>query len=120
MVFSPQSVSIAMAMAYDGARWRTRAEMCKVMHFQRNTEKNQEAWVEYIRYFDQIKTPLFYSANAAWAQKDFNFLESYMKGLENYHAKIKAVDFKNTLAREDARKKMNQWLRVKQKIKYNN
>lgn len=117
LIFSPQSVSIAMSMAYDGARWKTKSEMAKVMHFHKNTKKNQEAWAEYIRYFDQIKTPLFYSANAAWAQKDFNFLDSYMKGLENYNAKIKAADFINTTSREEARKKMNQWVESKTKNK---
>lgn len=119
-IFSPQSISIALSMAYDGAKWRTKWEMAKVMHFQNNDNKNHEAWTAYIDYFKQIKTPLFYSANAAWIQKDFHFLPEYIKSIEAYNAKIKAVDFKNTLKREDARRQMNTWVenQTRQKIKH--
>jgi serpin B len=118
-IFSPQSISIAISMAYDGAKWRTKWEIANVMHFQSNDNRNHEAWTGYIDYFEQIKTPLFYSANAAWIQKDFHFLPEYIKSIEAYNAKIKAVDFKNTLSREDARKKMNVWVenQTRQKIK---
>lgn len=116
-VFSPQSISIALSMAYDGAKWRTKWEMAKVMHFQSNAKKNQAAWAGYIDYFDQIKTPLFHSANAVWLQKDYHFLESYVAGIENYKAQIKAVDFVNTVEREKSRKKMNQWVESKTKNK---
>ncbi len=118
-IFSPQSISIALSMAYDGAKWRTKWEMAKVMHFQRNDNDNHEAWIEYINYFEQIKTPLFYSANAAWVQKDFHFLPEYLKAIEAYKANVKAVDFKNTLRREDARRQMNAWVenKTRRKIK---
>jgi serpin B len=112
-MFSPQSISIALSMAYDGAKWRTKWEMSKVMHFQRDDNENHDGWIEYINYFEQIKTPLFYSANAAWIQKEFQFLPEYIKAIEAYKAKVKAVDFRNTLSREDARKQMNAWVENK-------
>jgi len=118
-IFSPQSISIALSMAYDGAKWRTKWEMAKVMHFQGNDNKNHDAWTSYIEYFDQIKTPLFYSANAAWIQKDFHFLPEYIKAIEAYKAKVKSVDFRNTLSREDARRKMNIWVENKTRRKIN-
>ncbi len=110
LVFSPQSVSIAMAMAYDGSKWRTKSEIAKVMHFNRKISTNQQAWAEYINFFDQIKTPLFHMSNAALVQKNYNFLDSYINGVKNYKAMMKDADFTEASKCEIARENLNRWV----------
>jgi serpin B len=111
--FSPFSISTAMAMTYDGAAWRTKWDIAKVMHFQWSRKKNHEAWTSMLERFRQMKTPLLKWANAVWAQEEYNFDEDYMSGLKDFDARIDYVNFRNTLEREKGRKAMNQWVESK-------
>jgi serpin B len=112
-VYSPFSISAALAMTFDGAKWRTKREIAETMHFQHKISDNHEAWTNLINYFDQLESPIFQTANAVWIQKNFNFLDGYINGIKDYNAKIKTVDFKDTNSREDARKNINQWVESK-------
>lgn len=112
-VYSPFSISAALAMTFDGAKWRTKREIAETMHFQHKISDNHEAWTNLLNYFDQLKSPIFQTANAVWIQENFNFLDEYINGIKDYNAKINTVNFKDTNSRENARKKINQWVESK-------
>lgn len=46
MVFSPLSISVAMAMTYTGANGTTETEMAKVLHFEKNTAAFHQKFAE--------------------------------------------------------------------------
>lgn len=110
---SPFSISIAMAMTYDGTAWRTKWDMAKTMHFPFSREKNHEAWTQMLNHFKQLKTPLFKLANAVWAQENYHFEEDFLSGLKDFDAKVEHVNFKSTVEREKGRRKINQWVESK-------
>ncbi|MFW5805356.1 MAG: serpin family protein [Bacteroidales bacterium] len=113
MVFSPFSISTALAMTYDGSAWRTKWDLAKTMHFHSSRQINHEAWTQMLDYFEQLKTPIFQLANAVWAQENFYFLPEYMEGLKDFDANVEYVDFRNTVKREEARRRINQWVEAK-------
>ncbi|MEA3449303.1 MAG: serpin family protein [Bacteroidota bacterium] len=113
MVFSPFSISTALAMTYDGTAWRTKWDMAKTMHFPFSRQKNHESWTQILDYFKQLKTPVFQLANAVWAQENYYFTEEFMEGLKDFDARVEYVDFRNTVKREEARRRINQWVEAK-------
>jgi serpin B len=109
-VFSPQSISIAMSMLYDGSACTTKREIQQVMYFHRNRAKNHKSWINYIQLFKHFKNPLFHSANAVWTDKNESYQDKFIRNIEDYDAIIKPVDFSKTEEREDARRRMNHWV----------
>ncbi|MBY0527462.1 MAG: sigma-70 family RNA polymerase sigma factor [Gemmataceae bacterium] len=113
LVYSPYSVSTALAMTYAGARNDTAAQMAQVMHFTlpqdrlhpaagalvRDLSSNNEKKVNY-----QLNV-----VNALWGQKDYGFRDDFVKLTRtSYGAGLTEVDYVN--AREEARKIINSWV----------
>jgi serpin B len=127
IIFSPYSISVALAMAQAGARNQTLNQMNDVLHFalpqdslhqtfnalqlalnsrEQNNENNKEKDFE------------LNIANAIWGEKTYTFLPEYLDLLaENYGAGIRLMDFKNNT--DGSRKEINQWIidETDQKIK---
>jgi serpin B len=115
LVFSPASISLALAMTYGGARGTTATQMATTLHFSLPPERLHPA-------FDALdlalETPATGAdagsfrlslANALWGQKDFSFLPDYLDLLAvNYGAGMHTVDFAR--ATEPARLTINQWV----------
>lgn len=116
LVYSPYSISLALAMTYAGARGETESQMAQTLHFlpqnklhaalnaldlelaQRGATGSHDA------------TPLQLNiANAVWAEQTFPFLQSYLDVLaENYGAGVQLADFINQY--EAVRKEINGWV----------
>ncbi len=113
--FSPYSISTALAMTYAGARGETEAQMSKVLHFDRDQQafhpkvRDLLAYIEGLNNGDSVEMT---TAQAVFAQRDFDFLDSYM-GLmkQNYKAGVQLVDFKKEL--EKSRLLINDWVAKK-------
>jgi serpin B len=114
LVFSPASISIALAMTYGGAAGATATQMASTMHFSLPPERLHPT-------FDaldlQLEAPASTDAgsfklslaNAMWGQQGFSFLPSYLDLLAlNYGAGMHVVDFAG--ATESARLTINQWV----------
>ncbi len=107
--FSPYSLYSAFAMAYDGARGTTAAEMRKVFGFpdDRNALR-REFGIMRGELAKSAGSTEFSQANALWYQKDHNFLKDYTAALENfYSASAEAADFKQNP--ELVRRTVNSW-----------
>ena len=95
--FSPFSISTAMAMVYEGAEGKTAKEIKSVFGFPKydNSRRNQ-----YSNLLSEInkkdKEYALNTANALWAEQDFNFLDKYLTTVEKYYGgKTTNLDFKN-------------------------
>jgi serpin B len=119
IVFSPYSISLALAMTYAGAVGETEKQMSDVLHFRLPQDKLHPA-------FNQLDLELTLEgqagskngqplqidiANALWAEKTIVFLQKYLDLIaENYGAGIQLADFVNQP--ETVRTDINQWVSV--------
>lgn len=108
--FSSFSISTALAMTYDGARWFTAIEMQRVMNFHKNRDINHNQFTELLAFYRNLKHGFLHIANAAVAQKNYTFLESYFEQIKNYGALLKTANFRDDDDREKARKQINKWV----------
>jgi serpin B len=108
--FSPYSISTALAMVYEGAERKTADEIQSVFHFPENDDLRRTAYAE---IFDEInkkeKKYKLHTANALWAQEDYQFSDEYFKIIEEYYkGKIANLDFKKNP--EGSRVTINNWV----------
>jgi serpin B len=115
LIFSPASISIALAMTYGGAATTTASEIATTMHFSLPPERLHPA-------FDALDLALdtppagadpgaftLKLANAVWGQKGFGFLTSYLDLLaHNYGAGLRVADFMG--APDPSRAAINAWV----------
>ena len=109
MFVSPFSIYDALAMAYDGAAKKTAKEMRSVMKFKKDQTESHDEFVKLLNEYKKDNS-VFTITNAAVAQKNYNFLDSYMKCLKDFDATISQADFSKPEERADAVKKINYWV----------
>lgn len=113
--FSPHSISIALSMTYAGARNNTEAEMAKTLLFTLPQESLHREFnaldLELSKRGQNTEKEEFQLniCNAAWGQKGYNFLQSYLDVLAvNYGAGVRLVDF--IADPEASRLTINKWV----------
>ena len=109
MFVSPFSIYDALAMAYDGAAKKTATEMRNVMKFKK---KQAESHKEFVALLNEYKkdNSIFTITNAAVAQKNYKFLDTYLQCLKDFDATISQADFSKAEERAEAVKKINSWV----------
>jgi serpin B len=111
--FSPYSISLALAMTYEGAEGETAEEMRKVLHFPESKEETRESFASNKRVMTQSPDEdkyIFKIANAVWAAEHIKFKKSFFEHIKSgYGAPVNTVDFKDPKPRNNARKEMNRW-----------
>lgn len=107
--FSPYSIRTAFAMAYTGAKGKTREEIASVFSFPALPGDLRDSLNALKKDLDAAsKGSEFKQANSFWAQEGYPFLGNYVKSLRaNYGAEANQVDFKAKT--EEAREKINSW-----------
>ncbi len=111
VVFSPFSISTALAMTYAGARENTMKEMARVMHFQENQHHFHGQYQQYLQSLMELAEDsiCLNIANSLWAQTGYHFLESYFEIIKkHYHSSVFPADFLHN--REQAAGDINQWV----------
>ena len=104
--FSPYSVTMALAMTYEGARGGTAAEMEKALRLPKNAARRRDFFAKDIKAFNSGSDTRI--VNAFWAQKDYAFLPAYNDILrKSYRADAFFSDFKK--AADAARLEINNW-----------
>ena len=113
LFFSPESISTAFAMAYAGARGSTASEMAATFHFTLPPDRLHPAMGDLLSSLNSDHPGYqLHVADALWAEKDFNFLDDFLKlTASDYGAGFNRVDFKG--APEAARGTINQWVEQK-------
>ena len=120
LFFSPESISTAIAMAYAGASGTTAAQMAATLHFTLPPDKLHPAMGALLAGLNgphagyQLRV-----ADALWAEKDFTFLDGFLKlTRSDYDAGFNRLDFKG--AAEASRATINQWVEEKTDDKIKN
>jgi serpin B len=114
VVYSPYSISTALAMTYAGARGKTAEQMAQVLHFTLPQERLHPAAGALVRDLsgaNQGKKQHYrlHIANALGGQKDHGFQGDFVTlTRDSYGAPLTEVDFLH--AREEARKTINGWV----------
>jgi serpin B len=121
MFYSPYSLSLALAMAYAGARDETAGEMAATLHFNLPVDALNMAF-NYLALELNKRGGTTASTTSgtdegfrlnvvddAWGQKNFKFLTSYLDALAvNYGAGLRILDFVKDA--EGARQSINQYI----------
>ncbi len=115
LIFSPYSISLALAMTYAGARGDTAAQMAQVLHFALPDQSLHAAFNHLDWNLTQRKPTQegerafrLHIANALWAQKDHPFLPEYLDLLAmHYGAGVHLADFARS---EATRREINDWV----------
>jgi serpin B len=116
--FSPYSLSLALAMAYAGARGDTAQEMAEVLHFNLSPDLLHQAFnytaLELAKRADESMTSKdgngfkLNVVNDAWGQQGYPFLQHYLDSLAtNYGAGMRVVNFANG---EAVRQEINKYI----------
>ena len=118
LLFSPSSISVAMAMTYAGARNQTETQMADTLCFNFPQEKLHSLFNELDlnlndrNQYDPENSDKYLKlniVNEVWGQEDYLFLETYLDTLMfNYGAGIRLVDF--IYSTEQARLDINDWI----------
>jgi serpin B len=108
MVFSPQSLSSALAMAYAGARNQTEEQMASVLNFKLGQSQLHPAFNALDQALRSREFAKLKLSNALWGSQEGDYEELFLEILaENYGAGIRVVDFGQP---EAARQLINQWV----------
>ncbi len=109
--FSPYSISVALAMTYEGARGQTAEEMQSVFHFPEDNSIRRSSFASlYNKINSKSAKYQLSTANALWVPKNYKLLDNYTNVVQNYYGgRATNVDF----ASEDARKTINNWVEDK-------
>ena len=110
LFFSPFSISTALAMTYEGARGQTAEEMQSIFYF---PEDDNLRRTEYSELFSEInkkdKKYKLHTANALWAQQDYQFLDEYFNLVERYYGgEVTNLNFKRDP--DGSRITINDWI----------
>jgi len=109
LLFSPYSLSVALAMTYAGARGETEQQMAEALHLlsQEQVHYAYNALDQALASRGENDDVTLVFANALWPQKGYPFLDSFLDLLaENYGAGLRPLDFAQA---EAARQQINQW-----------
>lgn len=115
MVFSPYSISVALAMVQSGAEGKTAEEIAETMHFP-ETRELQNGSHELMSLFEEKNSEALklFVSNALWAQKDFIFSEDYFSKIKkHFSSQPEYADFKTAEGREKATREINSWIAEK-------
>jgi serpin B len=125
LIYSPYSISLALAMTYAGARGDTESQMAQTLHFLSQDQLHPSFNALDLQLSQRGKatsadeTPLQLNiANAIWAEQTYPFLKTFLDTVAlNYGAGIRLADFINQY--EAVRKEINIWVsdQTEEKIK---
>lgn len=116
--FSPYSISTALAMTYEGAEGKTADEIKGVFHFPERSILRTGSDGIYQQLNSGEKEYTLSTANALWAERTYQFLDSYLDVVNTYyHGEVTNLDFINNP--ESSRITINKWVeeQTREKIK---
>ncbi len=111
--YSPFSITMAMAMLFEGAKGWVASEMQSVFGFPQDNRIRQGTFMALYQQLNKKNAKYkLRVANALWVQKDYPLLQTYLKNIEKYYdGYAQNVDFIG--AAEQARQTINKWVEKK-------
>jgi serpin B len=114
IVFSPYSISSALAVTYAGAKGNTAREMAEILWFPEDQEsfhRGYKTFTDSIQLTGIEKGTELRIANALWVQDDYKLRQDFLELADScYKAKAENVNFKTPEELELTRQKINQWV----------
>ncbi len=110
IIYSPFSISTALAMTYTGAKNNTLEEMSNTLYFDKdfNVHNNNFSTLQK-NIISENKDVKINIANSLWAQQDYHFLDNFIEiNKKYYNAGIQFTDFNGNI--EQSRIKINNWV----------
>ncbi|XP_054893923.1 leukocyte elastase inhibitor A-like isoform X2 [Poeciliopsis prolifica] len=111
-IFSPFSISSALAMVLLGARGDTATQMSECLKIQ---DCQDDVHTLFAKLLSEINNPeatfALSVANRLYGEKSYNFLQFLTQTKTHYNAELEAVDFRTSS--EEARMKINNWVEEK-------
>ncbi|MFO7827560.1 MAG: serpin family protein [Bacteroidales bacterium] len=120
LIFSPFSISSAMAMTYAGAENNTAKEFQNSLYFLEEKELFHQEFSNLLKNFDSDKKSSveFYNANSLWVQKNFKLKDEFLMINKKYYSSaLFSADFNNP---GQSSKEINDWVEKNTKNKINN
>ncbi|NOQ23006.1 MAG: serpin family protein [Candidatus Aegiribacteria sp.] len=113
IIFSPYSISAALAMTYAGAEGTTETEMAEVLKFSLPENRLHPSFnlldQRLAAYAEEDSTFSLHIVNALWGQTGYTFLPGFLAVLAaNYGAGISFLDFSDNP--ELCRETINEWV----------
>lgn len=113
LIFSPASISMALAMTEAGAGGQTSAEMKKALHLTVDDDRRHAVSHSRLYHWNGVGNPdrpfELSVANSLWGQKGEPWTADFIKLMnERYAAGLRQVDFVG--ATEESRKSINGWV----------
>lgn len=114
IIYSPYSISTALAMVYAGARDTTASQMAATLHFEPPQDELHAIFAELSQQVTAIDSEYadpfqLNVANAVWVQDGYPILPAYSALLSEYYgAGLHSVDFANDS--DTARNMINDWV----------
>ncbi len=107
--FSPYSIFTAFSMAYEGTRGNTSTQMQNVLNVLQNDSATLGSFGRIYNLLNQNQDGYTIStANAFWAHQDYEFLQEYLRLLENFYmAEANELDFAKNV---EAAETINNWI----------
>ncbi len=108
--FSPFSISTALAMTFEGAKGQTANEMREVFHFPADENARKLGYSELFSKINaENKSYKLSTANALWAQENYQFLDEYFETVKKYYnGGVTNLDF--VRESESSRITINNWV----------
>lgn len=109
IVISPFSISVAMALTYEGSCGETEKEIKGVFNFP-DKEKLRDVYLDQKKFFDKNDQNITLKiSNGLWYEKTYKFKETYIELMKkSYDAFSMGMDF--IYKTEDSRKKINEYI----------
>lgn len=114
IIFSPYSISNALAMTYAGARGETEKQMAEVLRFtiRQPADSLHQMFAEINRNLNKMSEKegiTLSSSNALWIEQTYSLLEEFIHTMEKfYDAHLFQLDFINEY--EKSRMRINNWV----------
>ena len=114
IVFSPVSISSALAITYAGAKDNTALEMSNTLNFPADQSSLHNAFRDFLDSLTragQVKGTELKIANGLWVQEDYKLLAPFTElGESCYSARVENVSFKSFAEQEKSRRMINDWV----------
>lgn len=111
LVFSPFSISTALAMTYGGARGQTALEMANTLYFYPDQDSFHHEYSQYLTALESKadEKVQLNIANALWVHQDYHFLPDFFELIRShYRNELRQVNFRGD--REIIRSNINNWV----------
>jgi len=107
---SPLSISVAMAITYEGAKGKTSKEIATVMGFDKNKKQHHVQFVDLVQQYRDTSLHALKMNNILMVQKDYAFNKDFIAASLDYSAMLYFANFRDDTQREAARRGLNDWV----------